>query len=45
MWFTILIIMIFIYVGLGIINRLIDIYKFFTNNYIDEKSKKKKLVK
>ena len=44
MWFTILIIMIFIYVGLGIINRLIDIYKFFTNKDIDEKSKKKKLV-
>lgn len=41
MWLTIFIIMGFIYVGLGIITRIIDIYNFFTNPDKQNKTKNK----
>lgn len=45
MWFSILFIMIFIYIGLGIVQRIIDIFKFFIQFYANKECSKKKLIK
>lgn len=44
MWFMILMIMIFVNLGLGIAQKLIDIFEFFTKSSSNKKSNKKKLV-
>ena len=44
MWFMILMIMIFVNLGLGIAQKLIDIFEFFTESSSNKKSNKKKLV-
>lgn len=41
MWLTIFIIMSFIYVSLGIVTRIINIYNFFTNSDKQNKTKNK----
>lgn len=49
MWFTLLFIMIFIYIGLGIIQKLIDIFRFYNdickNKNATKNATKKKLIK
>lgn len=45
MWLTILIIMIFMYLGLGIVEKIINIYNFFSDKDTTEiKPNKSKLV-